>query len=146
MIATYRKTLIALLLIASYFAHGQMTARPPSNAELRIQKETRHRLLILLYMGAFDNITHSVAGYTVTLAGQITRTTLRSDAANTVGRIEGVEVVNNQIEVLPISSAQRSTTVERCGSHKPCSMAHRAMSCAVAGRGFPASSYFFTMR
>jgi hyperosmotically inducible protein len=102
-LVTFRKTMIALLLIAGYVAHGQVIAQPQSNSEVRIQKETRHRLLTLPYIGAFDNITFRVTGNTVTLAGQVTRPTLRSDAANTVKRIEGVEVVNNQIEVLPVS-------------------------------------------
>jgi hyperosmotically inducible protein len=35
--------------------------------------------------------------------GQVTRPTLKSDAENVVKRIEGVEHVNNQIEVLPVS-------------------------------------------
>jgi len=39
----------------------------------------------------------------VTLLGQVTRPTLKSDAENVVKRIEGVEHVNNQIQVLPVS-------------------------------------------
>jgi hyperosmotically inducible periplasmic protein len=35
--------------------------------------------------------------------GQVTRPTLKSDAENVVKRIEGVEHVNNEIEVLPVS-------------------------------------------
>ena len=37
------------------------------------------------------------------LMGQVTRPTLRSDAERVVKGIEGVENVNNQIEVLPLS-------------------------------------------
>jgi hyperosmotically inducible protein len=40
----------------------------------------------------------------VTLLGQVTRPTLKSDAEHVVKDIEGVEKVNNQIEVLPLSS------------------------------------------
>jgi osmotically-inducible protein OsmY len=40
---------------------------------------------------------------TTTLIGQVTRPTLKSDAENRVKRIEGVEHVDNQIEVLPVS-------------------------------------------
>src|SRR5208282_2756129 len=36
--------------------------------------------------------------------GQVTRPTLKSDAEAAVKRIEGVEQVNNQIEVLPLST------------------------------------------
>jgi hyperosmotically inducible protein len=35
--------------------------------------------------------------------GQVTRPTLKSEAGNVVKRIEGVEKVDNQIEVLPTS-------------------------------------------
>jgi hyperosmotically inducible periplasmic protein len=38
------------------------------------------------------------------LLGQVVRPVLKSDAENAVKRIEGVERVNNQIEVLPPSS------------------------------------------
>ena len=40
-------------------------------------------------------------GYDVTLAGQVTNPTLKRDAENVVKHIEGVEKVDNQIEVLP---------------------------------------------
>jgi hyperosmotically inducible protein len=70
----------------------------------RIQKEVRHELLMLPYFGVFDNIAYKVDGYNVTLIGQVTRPTLRSDAERVVKGIEGVEKVDNQIEVLPPSS------------------------------------------
>jgi hyperosmotically inducible protein len=44
-----------------------------------------------------------VDGYNVTLLGQVVRPTLKSDAENAVKHIEGVEKVDNQIEVLPPS-------------------------------------------
>ena len=69
----------------------------------RITKEVRHELLMLPYLGVFDNLAYKVDGYIVTLIGQVTRPTLKSDAENVVKRIEGVEHVDNQIEVLPVS-------------------------------------------
>jgi hyperosmotically inducible protein len=51
----------------------------------------------------FDNIAFKLNGYTVTLLGQVARPSLRSDAENVVKHIEGVEKVDNQIEVLPPS-------------------------------------------
>lgn len=72
-------------------------------AELRIEKEVRHQLLMLPYFGVFDNLAFKVNGYNVTLLGQVTQPTLRDDAARAVKRIEGVEKVDNQIEVLPTS-------------------------------------------
>lgn len=51
----------------------------------------------------FDYIAYKVDGYNVTLMGQVVRPALKSDAENAVKRIEGVEKVDNQIEVLPPS-------------------------------------------
>ena len=71
----------------------------------RLTKEVRHELVMLPYYGVFDNLSYRVDGHTVTLIGQVTRPTLKKDAENVVKDIEGVERVNNQIEVLPLSSA-----------------------------------------
>jgi hyperosmotically inducible protein len=69
----------------------------------RITREVRHELVMLPYYGVFDNLAYKVDGSTVTLMGQVTRPTLKSDAGNVVKRIEGVEHVENEIEVLPVS-------------------------------------------
>jgi hyperosmotically inducible protein len=77
---------------------------PPSGRSVeRIQREVRHELLMLPYLGVFDNLAFKVDGYNVTLLGQVTRPSLKSDAENVVKKIEGVEKVDNQIEVLPPS-------------------------------------------
>jgi hyperosmotically inducible protein len=52
----------------------------------------------------FDNFTYKVDGSTVTLAGKVTRPTLKKSAERVVERIEGVDKVVNQIDVLPVSS------------------------------------------
>jgi hyperosmotically inducible protein len=70
----------------------------------RITREVRHELALLPYYGVFDNLAYRVSpDGTVTLLGQVTRPTLKSDAENVVKRIEGVERVDNQIKVLPPS-------------------------------------------
>jgi osmotically-inducible protein OsmY len=69
----------------------------------RITREVRHELVMLPYYGVFDNLAYRVDGSTVTLLGQVTRPTLKSDAEGVVKRIEGVEKVNNEIQVLPLS-------------------------------------------
>jgi hyperosmotically inducible periplasmic protein len=92
---------VAMMLAAlSSFAQQN----PPSDrAVQRIQREVRHELLMLPYLDVFDNLAYKVDGYNVTLMGQVTRPSLKSDAENVVKRIEGVEKVDNQIEVLPPS-------------------------------------------
>jgi hyperosmotically inducible periplasmic protein len=69
----------------------------------RITREVRHELLMLPRFGVFDNITYRVDGYTVTLLGQVVRPITKSDAEGAIKHIEGVEKVDNQIEVLPLS-------------------------------------------
>jgi hyperosmotically inducible protein len=70
----------------------------------RVAREVRHELVMLPYYGVFDNLAFRVDGGTVTLLGQVTRPTLKSDAENVVKGIEGVTRVENQIQVLPLSS------------------------------------------
>jgi hyperosmotically inducible protein len=69
----------------------------------RLAREVRHELVMLPYYGVFDNLGFRIDGSTVTLVGQVTRPTLKSSAENVVKNIEGVEKVNNEIKVLPLS-------------------------------------------
>src|ERR1700722_8013423 len=73
-------------------------------ATVDINKEVRHELVMLPYLDVFDNLAYGVNGSTVTLTGQVTQPTLKRDAENVVKRIAGVGKVDNQIEVLPLSS------------------------------------------
>ncbi len=70
----------------------------------RIVKEVHHELVLLPFYGVFDNLAYKVTpDGTVTLLGQVSRPTLKTDAERAVKSIEGVERVDNQIEVLPTS-------------------------------------------
>lgn len=80
-----------------------------SKAEDRIAREVRHELVMLPYYSVFDNLAYRVSGYTVTLVGQVTKPTLKSDAEKAVKKIEGVDKVVNNIEVLPLSSMDDQT-------------------------------------
>ena len=99
----YAIAVLAALVTACILAIAQPQQEPSQKAVERIKKEVRHELLMLPYLGVFDNLAYKVDGYTVTLMGQVTRPVLKSDAENVVKRIEGVEKVDNQIEVLPTS-------------------------------------------
>lgn len=83
---------------------GAQERRPASErGQIRLQKEVRHELVTLPFYDVFDNLAYKVEGGTVTLFGQVTRPTLKSDAEKAVRGIEGVERVDNRIEVLPVS-------------------------------------------
>jgi osmotically-inducible protein OsmY len=94
--------LLAVVAMASLPVVGQDREVSPKAVE-RIQKEVRHELVMLPYLDVFDNLAYKVDGYNVTLFGQVTNPTVKSDAEKSVQKIEGVEKVDNQIEVLPVS-------------------------------------------
>jgi hyperosmotically inducible protein len=93
---------LALFTVAT-LSLAQVQGEPSAKAEERIAREVRHELLMLPYYGVFDNIAFRVNGYNVTLLGQVVRPSLKSDAENAIKHIEGVEKVDNRIEVLPPS-------------------------------------------
>ena len=96
-------TLLVSALAISMMAQGNREALSPKGID-RITKEVRHELVMLPFYGVFDNLAYKVdPDGTVTLLGQVSRPTLKSDAENVVKRIEGVEKVVNNIEVLPTS-------------------------------------------
>jgi hyperosmotically inducible protein len=91
----------ALLLVLTSVA--AITSAQSDKARNSLIREVRHELVMLPYYGVFDNLSFQVSGYTVTLIGQVTRPTLKSEAENVVKGIEGVEKVVNEIVVLPLS-------------------------------------------
>lgn len=94
------QTTILFLLATAMFAQ---TPPVSQRGRERLIREIRHELVMLPYYGVFDNLSYKIEGYNVTLLGQVTRPTLKSDAERVVKSIEGVEKVENQIEVLPLS-------------------------------------------
>jgi hyperosmotically inducible protein len=110
MLKNYRAPLVAVLLSIPLVyptvlpaAQEKSHQRNEQREEQRLAKEVRHQLLLLPYYSVFDNLQFKVEGDKVTLLGQVTRPTLKSDAEDAVKRIEGVAAVDNQIEVLPVS-------------------------------------------
>lgn len=69
----------------------------------RIEREVLREIVMLPYYNLFDHLSFRVDGETVTLTGKASRPTLKTDAETVVKKIEGVERVNNEIEVLPVS-------------------------------------------
>jgi hyperosmotically inducible periplasmic protein len=74
------------------------------NSEAWLANQVRHQLVMLPWLSVFDNLEYSVQGNKVVLAGQVVRPVLKDEAASAVKHIEGVEEVDNQIEVLPVSN------------------------------------------
>jgi hyperosmotically inducible periplasmic protein len=98
------RSLLCAVLVGSFATTwAQDAPRSLDKATIRIQQEVRHEIVMLPYLDVFDHIAYKVNGNTVTILGQVTRPTLKSDAERVVQAIEGVEKVDNQIELLPVS-------------------------------------------
>jgi hyperosmotically inducible protein len=98
------KLQVAIGVCLSLVTLVAVAQNPPSQrSQDRITREVRHELLMLPYLGVFDNIAYKVDGDTVTLFGQVVLPVLKSDAENAVKHVEGVEHVDNKIEILPPS-------------------------------------------
>lgn len=76
-----------------------------ARSQTRLAEDVRRRLVTLPYYDVFDWLEFKLSedGTAVTLLGQVVRPTTKSDAEARVKDLEGVERVNNQIEVLPLS-------------------------------------------
>ena len=101
------KALLGIVFLFGQFAGASSLS--PSQSTPRNQpdigEQVRHELVMLPWYSVFDNLEYSVDGDVVTLSGQVTRPTLKRDAEAALKRIERVSKVVNNIEVLPVSSA-----------------------------------------
>jgi len=94
---------LLLSILAITPAGARALAGQETKANQNLVREVRHQLLLLPYYTVFDNLAFKVDGDHVTLEGQVTRPTLKSDAEAAVKSIEGISGVTNNIEVLPPS-------------------------------------------
>jgi osmotically-inducible protein OsmY len=78
-------------------------ATGPQRMQDRVSREVFHELVTLPQLTIFDNLQYKVDGNKVTLMGQVREAILKDSAEKRVKSIEGVESVNNQIEILPAS-------------------------------------------
>jgi len=102
LVAAALSLLISAGLTAMSMARGVKEQKETKSSQ-NLVREVRHQLLLLPYYSVFDNLAYRVDGDHVTLEGQVTRPTLKSDAENAVKSIESVSGVTNNIEVLPPS-------------------------------------------
>ena len=99
-----KNLLVGLLFAAISLASAQdREHRASQRGDERLIKEVRHELTMLPYYSVFDDLSYKVERGTVTLFGAVVRPSLKSDAENVVKKIEGVERVVNNIDVLPPS-------------------------------------------
>lgn len=97
------KSKLSLVLALSLLTVSTGVASASVSDQERTTQKVRKELVTLPYYGVFDNLEYKVEGDTVTLYGQVRNPVTRKDAERRVDKIEGVDRVINNIEVLPVS-------------------------------------------
>lgn len=93
-------TLATLVTICLPVAGQQQQLTPIQERTIR---NIRKELVTLPFYSVFDNLAFRLDGDKVTLFGQVSRPSLKTDSERVVKQVENVVVVDNQIEVLPNS-------------------------------------------
>src|SRR5262245_61141999 len=103
--------IIALITVAT--AVMPIAADPNKTAEdnARTVSKIRKELVTLPFYGVFDNLAFKYEEGVVTLYGQVSRPSLKKDAARVVERVTGVDQVINNVEVLPLSNFDNRISV-----------------------------------
>jgi hyperosmotically inducible protein len=98
---------IAAALILSLSAPSVIAQTPgPTWSQedgMRIVQQVQKKLAGLTNYSVFDWLTFGFHGKTIVLKGYASRPILKSDAANALKGIPGIDSVDSQIEVLPLS-------------------------------------------
>lgn len=92
-----------LALFAFAVTLAAQSASPDMQVVQRMARAIQKEIYTLPTYGVFDDIRFSIKDGTVTLKGLASRPTLKSSAENVAKKVEGVQKVVNNIEVLPLS-------------------------------------------
>ena len=106
--------LLALTVSAPIGLAQDATPNPTWSQEdtLRIVKDVQKKLGGLANYAVFDWITFGIQGKTVILKGYASRPVLKDEAGRSVKSIPGIDSVDNQIEVLPLSPSDDRVRAE----------------------------------
>jgi hyperosmotically inducible protein len=105
---------VSLLAMCIALSAGSSSAATPvpdknqsssatGNSEAELANQVRHQLVMLPWYSVFDNLQYTVQGNEVILSGEVVRPVVKDEAASAVKHIKGVQEVDDQIEVLPLS-------------------------------------------
>ncbi|MBI3684721.1 MAG: BON domain-containing protein [Acidobacteria bacterium] len=100
---------------------------------MRMAQRVHREIVTLPNYGVFDDLSFSIKGYTVALKGFASRPTLKSDAERVVKRIEGVEQVVNNIEVLALSNFDDGITNDPPPGWRPIHIIVRSGNVTLTG-------------
>jgi hyperosmotically inducible protein len=91
------------ILMIAVLGLSQIDVNAQSYSQRTLEQKVFKEIITLPYYGVFDNIAFQVKGDTVYLTGKVVQPTTRKSAGRVVDRINGVNNVVNNIEVLPLS-------------------------------------------
>jgi hyperosmotically inducible periplasmic protein len=94
----------SFLAVTALGAASLAFASGPAPVQKSLAEQVRHEINMLPYYGVFDDISFRVDGDKVTLLGEVWQPVLKEETGSAIKHIEGVRQVDNQIEVLPLSS------------------------------------------
>jgi hyperosmotically inducible periplasmic protein len=94
---------IATAIAAGFGLMGVTLLAATNPTPRTLEDQVRHEILMVPYIGVFDNLSYKVDNGVVTLSGQVTQPVRKTDVERAVESIPGVAAVNDQIEVLPLS-------------------------------------------
>jgi len=72
--------------------------------ETQMLQAARHEIVMYYAYGIFDNVNLQAQDGTLTVSGQVTQPFKKADIGRMLERVKGVAVVQNNLEVLPVST------------------------------------------
>ena len=93
---------VGLAIVAAPFA-AQAKTGPARSALSAVEQQVRHEILMLPFLGVFDHPTFRVEGSKVVLGGEVYRPSMKKSIERAIAKVDGVESIENNIEVLPTS-------------------------------------------
>ena len=97
-------TVVGVVMLGSPAMVGQsMRSAQMEDGSSQVVQQVRKKILSLVDYDVFDWITFQVRGNTLVLNGYASRPILKDEAGRVVKGIAGIESVDNQIKVLPLS-------------------------------------------
>jgi hyperosmotically inducible periplasmic protein len=83
---------------------NNIEVRAQGVGENQILQAARHEIVMYYAYGIFDNVELQAQGGTLTVSGQVTQPFKKTDMGRLLERVKGVAVLQNNLEVLPVSS------------------------------------------
>src|SRR5690348_10815804 len=99
-----RFAMAAVLLVSGAFAATKPAANSMPQTDAQVAEAVRHQIAMYPYYSIFDDLGFRVVNGQVLLTGDVTRPVKKSDIARIVQSVPGVTSVENDIQVLPLST------------------------------------------